>query len=142
MDKPADVANGKTLFTAACATCHQLDGAGNVFGPRLDGIGSHPTLELLTHIVNPSLVVDDGHRTWNLTMKDGSQFSALISSENDARVQIRQPGGITVDLKPADIASRTKGDNSLMLEGLEAVGSDNLRDITAYIRSCAPKSGE
>ncbi|MES2657772.1 MAG: PVC-type heme-binding CxxCH protein [Verrucomicrobiota bacterium] len=139
IEKPGNVANGKTMFTALCSMCHVMEGAGNVFGPDLSGIGSHPYLELLTHIVNPSLVVDDEHRTWNITMKDGTQYSALIASENDARVQIRQPGGLTVDLKPADIASRTKGENSLMPEGLEAMGPDNLRDVIAYIRSCAPK---
>ena len=130
------------MFTAMCTVCHQLEGAGNVFGPALDGIGSHPALELLTHIVNPGLVVDDEHRTWNITMKDGTQYSALIASENETRVQIRQPGGITTDLKAADIASRQKGENSLMPEGLEAVGPDNLRDIIGYIRSCAPKTGD
>ncbi len=139
MSKPANVANGKVMFTAACSVCHQLEGAGNVFGPSLEGIGSHPVLELLTHIVNPSLVVDDEHRTWNFTMKDGSTQSALIASENDARVQIRMPGGATLDLKPTDIVSRKKGDNSLMPEGLEAIGTDNLRDIIGYIQSCAAK---
>ncbi len=139
VDKPGNVANGKVIFTAMCATCHQLEGAGHRFGPPLDGIGSHPVLEMLTHIVNPNLVVDDEHRTWNITMKDGTLHSALIASENETRVQIRQPSGITLDLKTSDIATRTKGDNSLMPEGLEAVGADNLRDIIAYIRSCAPK---
>jgi putative membrane-bound dehydrogenase-like protein len=139
IDQPGNIANGKMLFSAACAVCHQLDGSGYVFGPDLGGIGSHPVLELLTHIVNPSLVVDDEHRTWNITMKDGAQYSALIASENEARVRIRQPGGVTLDLKATDIVSRTKGGNSLMPEGLEAMGNDNIRDIISYIRSCAPK---
>ncbi len=142
VEKPGNIANGKVMFTAMCAVCHQLEGAGNVFGPPLEGIGSHPALELLTNIVNPSLVVDDEHRTWNITMKDGTQYSALIATENETRVQIRQPGGLTQDLKTADIASRKKGENSLMPEGLEAMGADNLRDIIGYIRSCAPKTGE
>jgi putative heme-binding domain-containing protein len=131
------------MFTAMCSTCHRLEGVGQVFGPDLGGIGSHPVMELLTHIVNPNLVVDDEHRTWNITMKDGTQYSALIASENESRVQIRQPGGTTAELKTADIASRRKAGNSLMPEGLEAIGTDNLRDIIGYIRSCAPAaSGE
>ena len=138
MEAPSDLANGKLLFTAVCSMCHQLDGAGHHFGADLGGICSHPVLELLTHIVNPNLVVDDEHRTWNITMKDGTQYSALIASENKARVQIRQPAGITTDLKAADITKRVKGDNSLMPEGLENIGTENLRDIIAYIRSCAP----
>ena len=140
MEKPANIANGKTMYTAVCSSCHVLDGSGHEFGPALDGIGSHPVLELLTHIVNPNLVVDDEHRTWNITMKDGRQFSALIASENDARVQIRQPGGVTTDLKTADIASRAKGDNSLMPEGLDAMGPATLRDIIAYMQSVAPQA--
>ncbi|GAA5117820.1 ThuA domain-containing protein [Luteolibacter yonseiensis] len=140
IEKPGNIENGKTLFTAMCAVCHKIEGAGNVFGPNLDGIGAHPVRELLTHIVNPSLVVDDEHRTWNITMKDGTLHSALIASENEARVQIRMPGGVTQDLKTSEIASRVKGANSLMPEGLEAIGTDNLRDIIGYIRSVAPKS--
>ncbi len=143
IDKPGNLANGKQLFTAVCSACHQLEGAGSRFGPDLTGIGAHPVMELLTHIVNPSLVVDDEHRTWNITLKDGTQYSALIATENETRVQLRQPGGNTLDLKTADIAARKKGDNSLMPDGLEALGADNLRDIIAYIRSCAAqKTGD
>ncbi len=142
VEKPGNLANGKTMFTAMCSTCHMIEGAGNVFGPNLDGIGAHPVRELLTHIVNPNLVVDDEHRTWNITMKDGTLHSALIASENEARVQIRMPAGATLDLKTSDIVSRVKGDNSLMPEGLEAIGTDNLRDIIGYIRSVAPQNQE
>ncbi len=139
MRKPGDAAQGKVMFAAACATCHRIDNTGHEFGPALDGIGSHPTLELLTHIVNPNLIVDDEHRTWNFTMKDGSQYSALIASENESRVQLRLPAGVTLDLDPADIAKREKADHSLMPEGLEALGTDNLRNIITYIRACAPQ---
>lgn len=142
IEKPGNVANGKVLFSAMCATCHKIEGQGNVFGPNLDGIGAHPVRELLTHIVNPNLVVDDEHRTWNITMKDGTLHSALIASENEARVQIRMPAGVTLDLNTADIASREKGSNSLMPEGLEGIGTENLRDIIAYIRSVAPQNQE
>ncbi|RYD18291.1 MAG: c-type cytochrome, partial [Verrucomicrobiaceae bacterium] len=140
IEKPGNVPNGKTLFSAMCATCHKIEGQGNVFGPNLDGIGAHPVRELLTHIVNPGLVVDDEHRTWNIKMKDGTLHSALIGSENEARVQIRMPAGVTLDLPTADIVSREKGTNSLMPEGLEAIGTENLRDIIAYIRSVAPQN--
>lgn len=142
MSTPANVENGKMLFGAMCSTCHILGGTGYDFGPNLDGMGSHPVLELLTHIVNPNLVVDDEHRTWNITMKDGTQHSALIATENEARVQLSMPAGVTIDLPVADIAKREKGANSLMPEGLEAMGKDNLRDIIAYLQSTAPKEGE
>ena len=139
VESPGNVAKGRELFAATCSSCHRLAGAGFEFGPDLDGMGSHPAAELLMHIVDPSRMVDDEHRTWNIKMKDGTQYSALIAGENDAIVKLRQPAGVTVELKAADIASRAKGANSLMPEGLEALGAEALRDIIAYIRSLAPK---
>ena len=140
VEKPGNVAKGKEAFAATCAICHRLAGVGFEFGPALDGIGSHPAAELLMHIVDPNRAVDDEHRTWNITMKDGTQYSALIASENDATVKLRQPGGVTVDLKTADIAARTKAANSLMPEGLESLGAETLRDLIAYIQNVAPKT--
>ncbi|MBK1883367.1 ThuA domain-containing protein [Luteolibacter pohnpeiensis] len=140
VSKKGDPAHGKELFNQTCTICHQIEGKGAQFGPALDGIGSHPVNELLTHIVDPSLVVDDEHRTWNIKMKDGTQYSALIASENDKRVQLRLPGGATLDLDPANIESRSKGYNSLMPEGFEALGGPALRDIISYLQSVAPQT--
>jgi putative heme-binding domain-containing protein len=141
VEKPGDAAKGQALFTATCSTCHRLGQTGFEFGPALDGIGSHPAAELLVHIVDPSRMVDDEHRTWNIATKDGRQYSALIASENDSVVKLRQPGGVMVDVKVSEIATRAKAANSLMPEGFESLGPDNLRDIIAYVQSVAPKSG-
>src|SRR5690606_30838105 len=135
--KEGDAAKGKEIFAAACALCHQMDGMGQRFGPNLDGIGSHPVADLLTHIVDPTLVVDDEHRTWNFSMKNGTQFAGIIASENEARVQLRQPGGAVVDLAAADIAERRKADISLMPEGFESLGAEGLRNLITYIRQAA-----
>jgi len=135
VNKPGDAAKGKATFNAACVVCHQFQGSGQAFGPSLDGMGSHPASDLLTHIIDPSLVVDDEHRTWNLTMKDGTQYSGLIASENQTRIQLKQPGGAVLDLKPGAVADRKKAGNSLMPEGYEALGADALRDLIAYLRT-------
>lgn len=137
--QPGDPAKGKATFAAACAICHQFQGSGQAFGPNLDGIGSHPVADLLTHIIDPSLVVDDEHRTWNFTMTNGTQYSGIIASENRARVQLRQPGGVVVELKAGDIATRQKADFSLMPEGFEALGAATLKDLITYIQSPAAK---
>jgi putative heme-binding domain-containing protein len=115
-----------------------LAGQGNELGPDLDGIGSHPAAELLVHIVDPNRMVDDEHRTWNLTLKDGTQHSALIASENAAMVRLRMAAGVTLDVPAGDIVRRDKSANSLMPEGLEALGGEALRDVIAYIQGFAP----
>ncbi len=141
VEQPGNAAKGKELYAANCATCHRLAGAGFELGPDLDGIGSHPAAELLMHIVDPNRMVDDEHRTWNITLKDGTQHSALVASENAAMVKIKMAAGVVLDLKTSDIEKREKVPNSLMPEGLEALGEEGLRDLINYIQSTTLKGG-
>jgi putative membrane-bound dehydrogenase-like protein len=137
VEKPGDAAKGKELFVAVCQTCHKVGNVGNEFGPNLQGIGSHPPAEMLVHIVDPNRMVDDEHRTWNFKMKDGTQYSALIGSENPTFVKLKLPAGQSAELKVADIVSRERSPNSLMPEGFESLGAEGLRNIIAYLRSVA-----
>jgi uncharacterized protein len=137
VEKPGDAAKGKELFVAVCQTCHKVGNVGNDFGPNLQGIGSHPPAEMLVHIVDPNRMVDDEHRTWNFKMKDGTQYSALIGSENPTFVKLKMPAGQTAELKVADIVSRERSPNSLMPEGFESLGAEGLRNVIAYLRSVA-----
>ena len=137
VEKPGDAAKGKELFVAVCQTCHKVGDVGNDFGPNLQGIGSHPPAEMLVHIVDPNRMVDDEHRTWNFKMKDGTQYSALIGSENPTFVKLKLPAGQTAELKVADIVSRERSPNSLMPEGFESLGAEGLRNVIAYLRSVA-----
>ena len=137
VEKPGDAAKGKELFVSVCQTCHKIGNVGNEFGPNLQGIGSHPAAELLVHIVDPNRMVDDEHRTWNFKMKDGTQYSALIGSENPTFVKLKLPGGQSAELKVADIVSRERTPNSLMPEGFESLGAEGLRNVITYLRSVA-----
>ncbi len=137
VEKPGDIAKGKELFVSICQTCHMIGNVGNDFGPNLQGIGSHPAAELLVHIVDPNRMVDDEHRTWNFKMKDGTQYSALIGSENPSFVKLKLPGGLLAELKVGDIVSRERSPISLMPEGFEALGAEGLRNVIAYLRSVA-----
>lgn len=131
--KAGDIANGKTLFMGACATCHKLGNDGVDVGPVLDGIGVHGTHELLVHVIDPSRVVDNEHRTWNLALRNGQFATGIIARENDTTVTLKLPGGATQDIRVADIKSRQDTGLSLMPEGFEAFGTDGLRDILTYL---------
>ena len=136
VQQPGDPEKGRALF-ATCAACHRLGGEGFDLGPPLDGMGGHPAADLLVHIVDPNRSVDEEHQTWHFEMKDGTQHAALVASENEATVKIRQPGGIERELRSADIASRRRAAVSLMPEGLESLGGEGLRDLIAWLRRAA-----
>ena len=131
--RPGDAAKGKVIYTTTCALCHKLNGEGKQVGPPLDGMGVHSAAELLTSIVDPGRVVDNEHRTWSLTMKDGTFAVGIITRENDATLTLRLPGGIDQEIKTGDIKSRVDTGLSLMPEGFEGLGAETLGDLLAYM---------
>lgn len=132
VEKPGDVANGKMLFTAACAVCHKLGDIGKDVAPPLVGMGTHGPAELLIHIIDPNREVDPSFWAWNVTTKKGETFAGVIASENQASLTLRNQGG-DFEIKKTDIATRENTRRSLMPEGLEALGAENIRDILAFI---------
>jgi hypothetical protein len=137
--KAGDVTRGKALFMTTCAVCHKFNGEGKEVGPVLDGIGVHGTHELLIHIIDPSRVVDNEHRTWNIALKNGGFATGIIARENDRSLTLRMGGGLEQEIKIADIKSRQDSGLSLMPEGFEGLGADNLRDILAFLSNGSSK---
>ena len=129
-----NIEKGKTLFTAACAVCHKLGSVGADVGPALNGMGAHAAADLLTAIVDPNREVDPSFLAWNIVKKNGETLAGVISQENSSVLQLRSPAGIT-EIAKDQIASRENTKRSLMPEGFEGLGPENLRDLIAFIRS-------
>ncbi len=135
VQKPGDVANGRTLYAAACAICHKLGDVGlRDVGPPLAGIGAHTAADLLTGIVDPNRQVEPNFWQWNITTKKGETVSGVIVSETTAALIVRNQGGDT-EVKTADIVTRENTRRSLMPEGFDGLGATGLRDLIAYLRS-------
>ncbi|MFN0079332.1 MAG: PVC-type heme-binding CxxCH protein [Prosthecobacter sp.] len=132
VEKPGNLANGKAMFTATCAVCHKLGDIGKDVAPPLVGMGAHGPAELLVHIVDPNREVDPSFWAWNVTKKNGDVHVGVITSENQASVNLRNQGG-DVEIKKSDIATRENTRRSLMPEGLDALGPEVLRDILSFI---------
>ncbi|HRE81516.1 MAG TPA: ThuA domain-containing protein [Opitutaceae bacterium] len=133
VEKPGNVANGKTLYTAACAVCHSHgDITGRDVGPPLTGMGAHGPAELLMHIIDPNREVDPSFYQWNITTQAGETFVGVIVSENAASLTLRNQGG-DFEIKKDDIARRDNTRRSLMPEGFESMGAEGLRDLLTYI---------
>lgn len=132
--KPGNAANGKAIYAAACAVCHKFGDAGNIeAGPTLTGMGSHGAAELLVHIIDPNREVDPTYWQWNITTKKGETLAGVITTENNAALTLRNQGGDT-EIRKEDIASRVNTQRSLMPEGLDGLGPENIRDILVYMK--------
>ncbi len=138
VEKPGNAANGKLLFSAACAVCHKLGDLGVAVGPPLDGMGAHGPAELLIHIVDPNREVDPSFWAFNISTKKGELLQGVITSENSATVTLATQAGVR-EIAKTDIDKRENTGRSLMPEGLDALGAEALRDILTFMTGEASK---
>jgi putative membrane-bound dehydrogenase-like protein len=134
VEQGGDAAKGKVTFKAACAICHRFNGEGANVGPELTGMGAHPRAELLVDIVDPNREVDPSFNSYSFETKNGDTFVGVIAQENAQSVLLRDPSG-EHEIVKANIKTRTDMARSLMPEGFEALGAENLRDILAFLES-------
>jgi putative heme-binding domain-containing protein len=130
--QPGDATRGHQLFLQNCATCHRLNGEGKDLAPDLTGMGAHGPAELIIHVLDPNRVVEPNFYSYSIETKDGEIYDGIITRENSASVMLRNAAGDT-EIKTADIKSRRNTGLSLMPNGFESLGGDNLRDILAYV---------
>ncbi len=138
VEKPGDAVKGKMLFTAACAVCHKLGDIGAAVGPPLDGMGAHGPAELIIHIVDPNREVDPSFWAFNITTKKGEALQGVVTSENSSTVSLATQTGLR-EIAKSEIDKKENTRRSLMPEGLDALGPENLRDILAFICGDAMK---
>ncbi len=137
VEKAGNVDNGKKLYTANCAGCHQFKNEGRNLAPSMNGMGAHGPADLLTHIVDPNLVVEPNFISTRIETKGGDTFDGIIDRENAAELVLRDAASDHT-IRTTDIASRISTGRSLMPEGFEALGAEGLRDMLAYI--CADEN--
>lgn len=132
VEKHGDAAKGHLIFTAACSICHQIGTEGKLVGPPLTGMGAHGPGELIVSVIDPNREVDPSFWAWNITKNNGEALAGVIVGENQATITLRNQTG-EFEIKKSDVKTRENTRRSLMPEGFEALGAENLRDVLAFI---------
>lgn len=131
----ANPANGRALFERTCNACHMLYGQGGNIGPDLTGSNRANLDYILTEIINPSEVMQDGYQLVTVTTRDGRTLAGNVVTEDAQQLTLRLVGQDTVVAK-SEILSRDKSPLSMMPEGLlKSLTTDEVRDLLAYLRS-------
>ena len=133
-------ANGKQMYTiAACVSCHKLAGQGQDFGPDITKLDPKwDNAEVLKHILDPSLKIDDKYRSYSFEMESGKVVTGMILEETPTEVKvIENPlavGSKPIVLTKTKIAARAKSPSSLMPKGLlDKLTRDEVLDLLAYV---------
>jgi putative heme-binding domain-containing protein len=139
--------NGKQMFAvASCVACHKLGGVGEPIGPDLAQLDPKMTrVEVLRHLLDPSLKVDEKYRTNSLTLRSGKVVTGMVLEESTGRIKVIEnplARSAPVVLEKTDVEERTTSPTSIMPKGLlDKLSLEEILDLIAYVAAKAdPKS--
>ncbi|WP_461134633.1 PVC-type heme-binding CxxCH protein [Spirosoma lituiforme] len=136
-----DATRGVSVFKNNCSICHQVNGEGMDFGPKLSEIGSKlPKEGQYLAILHPDAGISFGYEGWEVKFKDGSAMTGIVSSKTETDLQMKFPGGVAQNYKMSDVVSMKQLDSSMMPSGIqEAMSTQELVDLVDYLSSLKKK---
>lgn len=134
--RAGDTARGRTLFAAACASCHSVAGQGGQVGPVLNGAGALGVESLLRNLLTPGAAMEPGYRAFRVELKDGEVLEGIRVLEDADAVVLRRPNVDDLRIPQANIRRATFTRASMMPDGLlEALPPGDVTDLFAYLKT-------
>ncbi|MCA9064491.1 MAG: PQQ-dependent sugar dehydrogenase [Planctomycetaceae bacterium] len=146
LSQPADVDRGRLIFLsdhARCRTCHHASDPEQSVGPTLLEVSKKYTVksELLQHVMQPSLRIDERFAAWAVLTADGRIITGLLQSQTDDAVVIRTAERKLVTIPTEQIDEIRRSMTSLMPDGvLSDLTPTEAADLLQYIQSLNPTS--
>jgi putative membrane-bound dehydrogenase-like protein len=141
MNLKGDAEKGIVLFKNYCASCHQVNGEGVDYGPKLSEIGSKlaPDGQFMA-ILYPDAGISFGYEGWDVKLKDGTILRGMVTSKTETDWVFKQADGSQQAYKISDIVSKKQIINSLMPVGFhESMKEQELADLVAYLMTLKRK---
>ncbi len=132
---------GKTIFYSAgalCKNCHHPTDKSQSLGTTLVEISQkYPRRsELLRHILEPSLRIDEPYRNYTLELTDGTTLNGLIASQTGTSYRVKTAELEEYDIPEAEVRERRPSEISPMPAGvLSDLGAQDAADLLAFLES-------
>jgi putative heme-binding domain-containing protein len=136
-----DAENGRRVFfhpTAACSTCHRIEGRGGLTGPDLSVIGrSLDRAKLVQSILKPSRDIAPQFVAQTIQTRGGESHTGLVQRrDSDGSITLLPADGRKMMVLGGDITSVEPSAVSLMPEGLEnSLTVHDFRDLMVFLNS-------
>lgn len=129
-----DPEKGKTAILR-CTMCHEVNGVGPNFGPRLEGWAIKQTKgATITAIVYPSRGIAHGFKGTEFTLKDGTVIQGITEVNGDPTTVLSQ-GGVSQTIPGSRIKNKSNMKRSLMLSADQlGLTAQDVADIVAYMK--------
>ena len=112
-----------------------LYGQGGTIGPDITGSNRANLDYILTEIISPSEVIQEGYQLVTVTTRDGRTLAGNLVAEDEQQITLRMIGQDAIVAK-AEILSREKSAVSMMPEGLlKMLSQDEVRDLIGYLKT-------
>jgi putative heme-binding domain-containing protein len=133
-DQIGDARRGQTVFRNLCAQCHTIYGEGGKVGPDITANGRASFEQLLSNVLDPSLVIGPAYQVTTVVTKDGRNLTGLIAEDNEQRVVVRMPGEGEETVSRNNVKYTRVSKLSMMPEGIETyVDRKDLADLFAFL---------
>ena len=129
-----DPHKGKTTILR-CAMCHEVNGIGVNFGPRLQGWAAKQSKTAVIHaIVNPSQGIAHGFGGTEYILEDGSVLHGITEAYGDPAIVLSQ-GGLSQLVPRSKVKASKPMKRSLMLSA-EQLGltAQDVADVVAFMK--------
>lgn len=132
---------GQKIFQRLCAQCHKIHGEGQEVGPDITANGRANVEQLLSNVLDPSLVIGASYQARIVVTSDGRVLTGLVAEDSPQRVILKVPGGKQETIARADVEELRVSELSLMPEGLEKqLTAAELLDLFAFLTLDKPPS--
>jgi putative heme-binding domain-containing protein len=118
-ESSGDPQRGWQVFRRVCGQCHRLHGEGQDVGPDLTRNGRGSLEQLLSNVLDPSLVIGPSYQARVVITADGRVLTGLVVEEDTQRLVLKVQGGKLETVLNEDIDEIAVSPVSMMPEGLE-----------------------
>jgi len=135
-----DPVKGKEVYALHCIRCHQMNGEGIDFGPKLSEIGTKlPKEALMDAIQHPSAGISFGFEAYEITLDDRAVVMGLVTSKSESEIQVKYPDGNAEKIDIKRIRSQKQLKESIMPALHQAMAPQELADLLAYLGTLKKK---
>ena len=129
-----DPVAGRAAFDRVCAQCHQIYGKGQQVGPDLTGNGRGSYEQLLSNVLDPSLVIGASYQGTIVATADGRILAGLLEEDSEQRIVLKLQGGEREVIPRQQVEEVQVSPVSLMPENLEEqLTPTELADLFAFL---------
>lgn len=129
-----NVDNGWIVYQRVCGQCHVLHDRGYEVGPALTTNGRGSFSQLLSNVLDPSLVIGNAYQAYTVLTTDGRVITGLLAEDSPDKLVLKIQGGKLESIPRDEIEEAKVSSKSLMPEGLETqMTAQEIADLFALL---------